>query len=378
MLVVALVGLLLSAQDSTIIKNRRLDKNQTVAKALYDAGLDETTVTAVHGALSAAEFNFKRAHPGDQLHLVFRHGQLDVLDYRRSLLTEWQVRREGDRYIGRKREIEREQRVDTVELTVESNVWDAAIAAGERPDIAVTLSDVFAWDVDFYRDVQKGDRMRAVVEKVIHKGRTLEYGRVLAAEYIGSSVGTKKSFRYKLPDGSETFFTEDGLSARKTFLKSPLKYATVTSGFGSRFLLNYVHNHNGVDYHAPPGTPVWAVSDGTVVRAGWDEGGGNVVCIKHVMSFESCYMHLSKILVKIGARIAQKTVLAESGNTGKLTTGPHLHFGLKRGGNWVNPLNQNFPRADPLPKQLMEDFKQQIADAAVRLAASPLAAFGTK
>lgn len=378
----ALVSLLLSAPsaEGALVKNRRLDRNQTVARALYDAGLDETTVNALHGALSAAEFNFKKARPGDQLRLVFRHGQLDVLDYRRSLLTEWQVRREGDRYIGRKREIEREQRVDTVELTVDSNVWDAAIAAGERPDIAVTLSDVFAWDVDFYRDVQKGDRMRAVVEKVIHKGRTLEYGRVLAAEYIGSSVGTKKSFRYKLPDGTETFFTEDGLSARKTFLKSPLKYATVTSGFGSRFhpVLNYVGKHNGVDYHAPTGTPVWAVSDGTVVRAGWDEGGGNVVCVKHVMSFESCYMHLSKILVKPGQKIAQKTVLAESGNTGKLTTGPHLHFALKRGGGWVNPLNQNFPRAEPLPKPLMDDFKGQIADAVTRLAARPMAAFGTK
>lgn len=380
MLAVALVGLLLSAQDATVIKNRRLERNQTVAKALYEAGLDEQTVTSLHGALSAAEFNFKKARPGDQLRFVFRNGQLDVLDYRRSLLTEWQVRRDGDRYVGRKREIEREQRVDTVELTVESNVWDAALAAGERPDIAVTLSDVFAWDVDFYRDVQKGDVMRAVVEKVLHKGRTLEYGRVLAAEYRGSSVGTKRSFRYKLPDGTETFFTEDGLSARKTFLKSPLKYASVTSGFGSRFhpVLNYVGNHNGVDYHAPVGTPVWAVADGTVTRSGWDEGGGNIVCIKHVMSFESCYMHLSKIHVKNGARISQKTVLADSGNTGKFTTGPHLHFGLKRGGKWVNPLNQNFPRAEPLPRQLMEEFKATIADAAARLSAAPVAAFGGK
>jgi murein DD-endopeptidase MepM/ murein hydrolase activator NlpD len=364
------------ANDSPVtIKNRRLEKNQTVARALFDAGLDEVTVNALHGALSAAEFNFKKARPGDQLRLVFRHGQLDVLDYRRSLLTEWQVRRDGERYVGRKREIEREQRTETVELSVESSVWDAAIAAGERPDIAITLSDVFAWDVDFYRDVQKGDRMRAVVEKIIHKGRTLEYGRVLAAEYVGSSVGTKRSFRYKLPDGTESFFTEDGLSARKTFLKSPLKYAHVTSGFGSRFhpVLNYVGNHNGVDYHAPIGTPVWAVSDGTVTRAGWDDGGGNIVCVKHVMSFESCYMHLSRILVKAGQRIAQKTILAESGNTGRLTTGPHLHFGLKRGGGWVNPLNQNFPRADPLPKALLEDFKASIAEVATRLAARSVA-----
>jgi murein DD-endopeptidase MepM/ murein hydrolase activator NlpD len=271
-------------------------------------------------------------------------------------------------------------RVEGLAGTVEGNLTDAVVSAGGDAALAARFADVFAWDVDFYRDVQKGDRMRAVVEKRIHKGRTLEYGRVLAAEYVGSSVGTKKSYRYKLPDGTETFFTEDGLSARKTFLKSPLKYATVTSGFGSRFhpVLNYVGNHNGVDYHAPAGTPVWAVSDGTVVRAGWDEGGGNVVCVKHVMSFESCYLHLSKILVRVGERVPQKRVLAESGNTGKLTTGPHLHFGLKRGGHWVNPLNQNFPRADPLPKTLMDDFKAQIADAAARLSAPPVAAFGTK
>ncbi len=380
MLIFACLSVLLAAQDSTLVKNRRLENNQTVAKALYAAGLDDLTVSGLQGALAAAEFDLKKAHPGDQIRLVYRHGQVDVLDYRRSILTEWQVRREGDRYIGRKREIEREQTVQTVELKVESNVWAAALAAGERPDIAVTLSDVFAWDVDFYRDVQKGDRMRAVVEKTLHKGRTLGYGRVLAAEYVGSTVGTKRSFRYKMPDGTETFFTEEGLSARKTFLKSPLKYATVTSGFGSRFhpVLNYVGNHNGVDYHAPSGTPVWAVSDGLVTRAGWDNGGGNVVCVRHLMSFESCYMHLSRILVKAGQRIAQKTVLAESGNTGQLTTGPHLHFGLKRGGKWVNPLNQNFPRAEPLPGTLMDDFRQHIADTASKLSASPMAAFGAK
>ena len=377
---VTLVALLSGATDTSVIKNRRLEKNQTVAKALYDVGLDELTVDALHGALKAAEFDFRKARPGDQLHLVFKNGQLDVLDYRRSLLTEWQVRRDGDRYVGKKREIEREQRVDVVELTVESSVWDAAIAAGEKPDIAVTLSDVFAWDIDFYRDVQKGDRMRAVIEKTLHKGRLLSYGTVLAAEYVGSSVGTKRSFHYKLPDGTETYFMEDGSSARKTFLKSPLKYAHVTSGFGGRFhpVLNYYGSHNGVDYHAPIGTPVWAVADGTVTRANYEPGGGNTVCIKHVNSFESCYLHLSKINVKAGQRVAQKTVVAESGNTGKLTTGPHLHFGLKRGGSWVNPLNQNFPRADPLPKQLLPDFQAHIADALTKLDARPVAAFGTK
>ena len=372
---VLFVSLALAASDVTVVKNRRLERNQTVAKALYEANLDEATVSAVQGALKASEFDFKKARPGDQLRFVFRDGQLDVLDYRRSALKEWLVRRDGDRYIGRFREVEREQQVDVIELKVDTSVWDAAIAAGERPEVAVTLSDVFAWDIDFYRDVQKGDRMRAVIEKVVSKGRTIEYGNVLAATYVGSSVGTKRSFRYQLPNGDESFFNEDGSSARKTFLKSPLKFAHVTSGFGGRFhpILNYFGAHNGVDYGTPQGTPVWAVADGAVTRAGWDNGGGNMICVKHVLSLETCYLHLSKIEVKVGQRVAQKTVIGESGTTG-LSTGPHLHFAMKRGGVFVNPLNQNFPRADPLPKELVPDFTEKIASLRSQLDALPVAA----
>jgi murein DD-endopeptidase MepM/ murein hydrolase activator NlpD len=376
----ALVTLALSfgATDATDIKNRRLEKNQNVVAALYAAGLDELTVESVKGALGATGFDFKKANTGDQLRFVFRAGQLDVLDYRRNVFKEWQVRREGDRYVGRKRELEREQRVDVIDLTIESSVWDAALSAGEKGDVAIVLSDVFAWDVDFYRDVQKGDRMRAVVEKIVSRGRVLAYGNVLAAEYQGRTVGSKRSYRYKLPDGTESYFLEDGTSARKTFLKTPLKYARVTSGFGNRFhpVLQYERAHNGVDYGTPTGTPVWAVADGTVTKAGWDNGGGNRVCVKHAMSFETCYLHLSKILVKPGQRVPQKTVLGESGNTG-LSTGPHLHFGMMRGGQWVNPLSQNFPRADPLSKELVADFKEKVAPLASRLAASAVAGLPT-
>lgn len=367
-------ALALGATDQTLVKNRRLERNQTVPAALYAAGLDDQTVEAVKGALKAAEFDFRRANAGDQLRLVFRHGQLDLLDYRRNVFREWQVRREGDRWVGLRREVEREQRVDLVELDIASSVWDAAKAAGEKPEVAVVLSDVLAWDVDFYRDVQKGDRVRAVVEKVVSRGRVLGYGNVLAVEYRGSTVGTRRSFRYRLPDGAETYFQEDGTSARKTFLKSPLKYAHLTSGFGSRFhpILNYVGAHNGVDYGTPIGTPVWVVADGVVTKAGWDNGGGNRVCVKHAMSFETCYLHLSKIHVKTGQRLAQKHVLGESGNTG-LSTGPHLHFGMLRGGKWVNPLSQNFPRADPLPKALEAAFKEHVAPLATRLDAQAVA-----
>lgn len=375
MIALLVCALALGATDVTVVKNRRLEPKQTLSKALYGAGLDDTTVDAVQGALKATGFDFKKARPTDQLRFVFRNGQLDLLDYRRSIFTEWQVRRDGDRYIGKKGLLEKETQLAVVELTVESSVWEAAKVAGEKPEIAVTLSDVFAWDIDFYRDVQKGDRMRAVVEKVVSRGRVLEYGNVLAASYVGSTVGRKKSFRYRMPDGSESYFLEDGSSARKTFLKTPLKFAAVvTSGFGSRLhpILNYVSAHNGVDYGTPMGTPVWAVADGTVVRAGWDKGGGNMVCVRHVLSMETCYLHLSKVEVKEGQRVQQKAVIGASGSTG-LSTGPHLHFAMKRGGAFVNPLNQNFPRADPMPKALLADFREKASALDAQLEAKSLA-----
>jgi murein DD-endopeptidase MepM/ murein hydrolase activator NlpD len=133
------------------------------------------------------------------------------------------------------------------------------------------------------------------VEKVLSKGRLLRYGEVLAAEYRGESVGTKRVFRWQLPDGEWSYFQEDGTSARKAFLKSPLKFAHVTSRFGMRFhpVLEYLKAHQGVDYAAAVGTPVWSVADGTVSVVGDTGAGGNSVCVRHRNGFETCYLHLS-------------------------------------------------------------------------------------
>jgi murein DD-endopeptidase MepM/ murein hydrolase activator NlpD len=349
-----------TAQGTTKIINRRLEPGQTVPHLLYQMGLDGARVSAVQGALSATGFDFRKARAGDQLRLVLKNEELELLDYRRNSLTEWQVRREDNRYLGKVREIEREQRVEVVDLTVNSSLWNAAVEAKERPEIAVVVADVFAWDIDFYRDVQKGDHIRVIVEKVVSKGRTISYGHVLAAQYKGA-IGQKRSFRYRLPDGTETYFMEDGSSAQKTFLKSPLKFSRITSRFGMRMhpVLKYERAHKGVDYAAEIGTPVWAVADGVVSDSSYGAAGGNSICIRHAMNFETCYRHLSRRDVAKGQRILQKQVIGLSGNTG-MSTGPHLHFELLRKGAHVNPLNQNFPRAEPLPSTLLADFQEKI------------------
>ncbi|OJT27428.1 peptidase M23 [Archangium sp. Cb G35] len=378
---VVCLGLLLAApfaEASTVrytVKNRRIEPNQPMAVALQDAGLPPEQVGAVISALEGV-FDFRKSRVGDQFRLVIREGELDFFDYRQSTVDEWQVRRDGEKYVGSKRSIEVEKQVGLVSLEINNSLYEAALAAGEDPLIGMVLADVFAWDIDFYRDVRRGDRARALVEKFVSKGRILRYGEVLAATYEGESVGTKRVFRYELPDGKASFFQEDGASARKAFLKSPLKYAHVTSRFGSRVhpVLKYVKAHNGVDYAASIGTPVWAVADGTVTVAHNTGAGGNTVCLRHTNGFETCYLHLSKYGagVRAGARVSQKQVIAYSGNTGR-STGPHLHYALKRNGGFVNPLNQNFPRTEPLPKNLLPDFRAKVAPLAQQLDAVSVA-----
>jgi len=350
-----------STREITKIINRRLEPKQTVLHLLHQVGLSNMRVNELQSALSAAGFDFKKARAGDQLRLVFKNEELEWLDYRRNSLTEWQVRREENRYWGKQCETEREEKIEVVDLSVESSLWNAAIAAGERPEIAVVVADVFAWDIDFYRDVQKGDNIRIVVEKLTSKGRTLAYGNVLAAQYKGSLIGLKRSYRYRLPDGTETYFMENGSSAQKTFLKSPLKFSRITSRFGMRMhpILKYERAHKGVDYSAEIGTPVWAVADGVVSDSSYGAAGGNSICIRHAMSFETCYRHLSKRNVTKGQRVIQKQLIGLSGNTG-MSTGPHLHFELLRKGVHINPLNQNFPRPEPLPTALLADFQEKI------------------
>jgi len=361
----ALIVLLASAPAfaSTTLINRRIAPGQTLGSVLYASPLPPEQVEAVLSAFEGV-LDFHKVRDNDQLRIVLRDGVVDDVDFRQSELDEFQVHREGDKLVGMKRPVEVEKQVARVSLSVETSLYEAAADAGEDPSIAMALSDVFAWDVDFYSDVRKGDQVNALVEKFVSKGRLIRYGEVLAASYQGQSVGHKEVFRYQLKDGEVSYFGPDGQSARKSFLKSPLKFAHITSRFGSRYhpVLHYVKKHQGVDYGTPIGTPVWAVADGTVTRAGNYGPNGNIVCLKHRNGWASCYCHLSKFGagIRVGAHVSQKQVIALSGNTGR-TTGPHVHFALKRNGAFVNPLNQRFPRAEPVPADLLADFKVKVA-----------------
>ncbi len=357
------------------IRSRQLERNQTLAQALARLEVPTEQAGEIIGALSGV-FEFRKAQPGDELRVTTRLGQVELFEYRHSATDEWYVRLDQGRMVGARRPIEVEKEVVPVALSIEGSLYEAVQASGENVNLALAIADAFAWDIDFYQDVRRGDRVRALVERYTARGQVLKYGDVLATEYDGGLVGSRRLFLFNDGHGG-SYFDADGRSARKVFLKSPLKYAVVTSKFGMRFhpVLKYVRQHAGVDYGAAPGTPVWAVGDGTVLKAGYSGQSGNLVCLHHANAFETCYAHLQAIArgVRPGARVSQKEVIGWVGSTG-LATGPHLHYAVKKTGRFVNPLALRFPRADPLKGDPLAAFAREIEPYAQELDAIPVAA----
>lgn len=340
----------------------RLASGELVGKALVRLGFDQATADALQTPLNAV-YDYRRAVNNDEFIGTFEAGKPVALSIRRSVLSEWHARKADAGWTAQAREIPLEKRIHRIELTVEANLYLTLQRAGADPDLAMGLADVFAWDIDFYREVQNGDVARAVVEEFWSNGRFVHYGEVLGADYESKTLGNKHAFRYVDGKGDASFFAADGSSARKAFLKSPMKYVNITSGYGGRIdpILHYQDTHHGVDYGAPAGTPIWSVGEGTVSSKGTGDMSGNYVCVAHRNGLTTCYCHMSAFGegVQKGVHVAQKQVIGYVGQTGR-ATGPHLHFSLLRGGEYLNPLTQKYPSGDPVPEIDLPTFHAQI------------------
>jgi murein DD-endopeptidase MepM/ murein hydrolase activator NlpD len=231
-----------------------------------------------------------------------------------------------------------------------------ALDADDGIALALALADVFSGEVDFNNDLQPGDTFKVVVERSTREdGRFGGYGPVLAAELVNEGRPLR-ALRFTPPDGKPGYYDEQGRSLKRFLLKTPLKFdPRITSSFSRSRLhpvLNYRRAHNGVDYAAPTGAPVGAVAAGIVTLAGWTNGGGRTVKLRHSSGYESEYLHLSAIAagVRAGARVGQGEVIGRVGATG-MVTAAHLHYGLKRNGAYVNPVREhlNMPPGEPIP-----------------------------
>ena len=232
--------------------------------------------------------------------------------------------------------------------------------AGERIELALGMAEILSGEIDFNSDLQPGDRFRVLVERHTRDGKLSGYGPILAAEFVNDGR-TLKAIRFTPEGGSPAYYDESGRSMKRFFLKSPLKFEPrITSRFSSSRrhpILGYARAHNGVDYHAPTGAPVGAVAPGVVTMSGWTGGGGRTVKVRHPNGYETEYLHLSSIAVRSGQRVSQGDLVGRVGKTG-LATGPHLHYGLKKDGRYVNPIieHRNMPPGEPVPAAFVNAF----------------------
>lgn len=267
--------------------------------------------------------------------------------------------------VGEKDEIESEIRVNELGGTIRSSLYAAIKDSGEDTSLVSFFVDVFAFDLNFFTDTHEGDTFRMIVEKEFVAGEFIKYKRVLGAEYAGKA-GTFRAFYYT-PTGSKEgrYYLEGGESVEKTFLKTPLKFVRVSSGFNPSRMHPVLHTkrgHMGVDYAAPTGTPIWAAASGKIVGRSAMGGAGNCVILQHDNGLQTIYMHLSKFRQgqKVGQRVKQKEVIGYVGTTG-LSTGPHLHFGVKKNGKYVDPMKLKMSRAAGISKKEMPAFKAATA-----------------
>jgi murein DD-endopeptidase MepM/ murein hydrolase activator NlpD len=246
------------------------------------------------------------------------------------------------------------------------SLFQSIEAAGEDVDLAIGMAEVFAGEIDFNSDLQPGDRYAVTFERFTREGgRPASYGVISAARFENDGR-VLQAFRFTVPGGKPDYYDEQGRSLRRFFLRSPLKFVPrVTSGFSARRMHPVLHTaraHRGVDYAAPPGAPVVSIAAGRVISATFDTANGRMVRVRHTSGYESYYLHLSAFApgIRAGASVSQGDIVGRVGSTG-LATGPHLHYGLKKNGVFVNPLreHQNLPPGDPVPASSMAAFQAE-------------------
>jgi murein DD-endopeptidase MepM/ murein hydrolase activator NlpD len=300
----------------------------------------------------------RRIHPGEQLqYRADEAGRLLALRYEFDRLEAMIAERPGAGapFETRVQTREPERRVVTARADIDSSLFLASTAAGLDDATAMALADIFQWDIDFVLDIRRGDGFRVIVEELWLDGEKLGYGPILAAEFVNRG-DAHRAVRYTSSDGYTSYYTPDGLSMRKAFLRAPVQFSRISSNFNMRRrhpLHNTVRPHRGIDYAAPPGTPVVAAGEGRVVRVESNHyASGNYVVLQHGETYQTKYLHLSRFArgMRTGRRVDQGDVIGYVGSTG-WATGPHLHYEFLVHGVHRNPRTVDLPKALPIVEE---------------------------
>jgi len=254
--------------------------------------------------------------------------------------------------------------------TIRSSLFAAADNAGVADGIAIQMAEVFGGDIDFHRDLRKGDRFSVVYEVLYNEGRAVRAGRLLGAEFVNAGKSYRAVWFAGADGGKGGYYTPDGKNLRKAFLRSPLEFSRVTSGFGMRMhpIMQQWRAHRGIDYAAPAGTRIRSVGDGVVEFSGRQGGYGNMVILRHSGQYTTAYAHMTRIAQNLhrGSRIAQGDTVGYVGQTG-WATGPHLHFEFRIAGEARNPLAVAMPAALPVAANDLPAFNTATAPLVAQL-----------
>jgi murein DD-endopeptidase MepM/ murein hydrolase activator NlpD len=346
-------------QNMVVPTDSRVLAGENFRAALEKFGLSADEAA---GASLAAEraFNLRQLRVGNTI-TVGRsmEGKLREIDYRIDADRMLKIVPDTRGYSAQVREIPSRTEIVAVRGTLDDSLFNAVGDSGESAELAIRIAQIFAYDMDFYTDPRKGDSFCIMLEKRKYaNGQIAGYGKILAAEY--DNAGRKyQALLYHDPTGQPGYYTADGKSLRKAFLRSPLKFgAAVTSHFSkARFhpILKTYRAHLGTDYGAPIGTPVQTIGSGRVVFAGRKGGEGNMVQISHANGYQTMYLHLSKMLVRIGEHVDIGKTIGLVGSTG-LSTGPHLDFRILQKGQYQNFEKLGLPPSDPVTKKNLPEF----------------------
>jgi len=330
------------ADDGTVRTHRAFGEAPFFRAALEAAGLSPDECSALEGALGEV-MDFRRCRPTDELVVVrTENRKLARFEYHPGPTHYFRARAREGGFEAEKVDVPIETTRVAAGGRIRSSLGAALVDAGLGRSLVGVFVEAFQGKASFTRDTREGDVFRIIVDERSAQGASLGYGDVHAVEYLGARTGELRAYWYERR-GEGDFYDDEGRSVHGSWLRTPLRYERISSRFDPRRMhpiLRRIVPHNGVDYAAGTGTPVWAGAPGKVTWAGYKGANGNMVAIRHDGGYESFYCHLSRIEngVRRGERVGRRDVVGYVGSTGR-STGPHLHFGLKRHGRWVDPLD---------------------------------------
>ncbi len=317
-------------------------------------------------------FPFTRFKAGRPFQVSLYQNEFYDFEYEINDDSRLVIRKTGDRFEVMKTPIRYDIKEEILQLEIESDIGTALKKAGHCPSLAWELSEIFAWDIDFAKDIQPGDRFQVLVEKRFKQGEYKGYGAILAAICLNNGE-IYKAFRHKGKNGGAGYYDENGKSLQKAFLKSPVNYSKISSHFTTSRLhpiLKVNRPHQGIDYAAPKNTPVKTVSDGVIKEMAYNKTMGRYMTIEHANGYETSYYHMNGYAkgMKTGGSVSQGDVIGYVGKTG-LATGYHLDFRMTKNGRHIDPLDTPVIRVGPVPAEEMNRFETRVAEYVEKLTA---------